>query len=256
MKHLGEGISDFIRALFKDLPVTWQIVVFPTIVLLILVRTHIECALKLRQLTVCLIYHVDVTHLQAFMYLIVNGAFRYGITAPFHHPQPDPPPPQPRQPQYHLQEIQDSEQLTQHISPRGGHLAASASRNQIQQRKTSRPQEKAAKVVVKTLRSSDDTDAQPCDAEPSLSAESDSEELLQSPEALTGASANANQTRTQDDANDSNAPQSQSKQVTVNKKASKNEASKVSRANKPPAGERPSQTHIKVMFFSVKSDIL
>ncbi|XP_011613236.2 chloride channel CLIC-like protein 1 isoform X1 [Takifugu rubripes] len=216
LKHLGEGISDFIRALFKDLPVTWQIVVFPTIVLLIL----------------------------AFMYLSVNGAFRYGIMAPFHRPQPDPPPPQLRQPQYHLQEIQDNEQLTRHISPRGGHLAASASRNQIQQRRT-RPQEKAAKMVVRTLRSGDDTNAQRRDAELSLSAESDSEELLQSPEALTGASANANQTRTQDDATDSNAPQSQTKQATVNKKASKDKAGKVSRANKPPAGEQPSQAHIQ-----------
>lgn len=202
-------------------------------------------------------YHVDVTHLQAFMYFSVNGAFRYGIMAPFHRPQPDPPPPQLRQPPYHLQEIQDSEQLTPYISPRGGPLAASASRNQIQQRRTSRPQEKAAKVVVRTLRSGDDTNAQLCDAEPSLSAESDSEEPLQSPEALPGAIANAeaNQTRTQDDATDSNAPQSQTKQVTVNKKVSKNEAGKVSRANKPPAGEQPSQAHIQVMPFSVKSDI-
>lgn len=112
-------------------------------------------------------------------------------------------------------------------------------------------------MVVRTLRSGDDTNAQLCDAEPSLSAESDSEEPLQSPEALPGAIANAkaNQTRTQDDATDSNAPQSQTKQVTVNKKVSKNEAGKVSRANKPPAGEQPSQTHIQVIPFSVKSDI-
>lgn len=183
------------------------------------------------------------------MYLSVNGAFRYGIMAPFYRPQPDPPPSQLRQPQHHIQEIQDSEQLTPRISPVGRHLAASASRNQSQQRRTSRPQEKAAKVVVRTLRSGDDTAAQLCDAEPSLSAESDSEEPLQSPEALTGANANANQTRTQDDANDSNAPQSRTKQVTVDKKASQNEASKVSRANKPPAGEQPSQTHIQVMVF-------
>lgn len=103
-------------------------------------------------------------------------------------------------------------------------------------------------MVVETLRSDDDTDARLCDAEPSLSAESDSEEPLRSPEALTGARANANRTRTQDDATDSEAPQSQTKQVTVKKKAPKNEAGKVSRANKPPAGEQPSQTHIQVRF--------
>lgn len=48
LKHVGEGISDFIRALLKDLPVSWQIIVFPTLVLLILVRSRIECeALKI-----------------------------------------------------------------------------------------------------------------------------------------------------------------------------------------------------------------
>lgn len=39
MKHIGEGISDFIRALLKDLPVTLQIPVILTVVLIIVVKT-------------------------------------------------------------------------------------------------------------------------------------------------------------------------------------------------------------------------
>uniref|UniRef100_H3DDM9 Chloride channel CLIC-like protein 1 n=1 Tax=Tetraodon nigroviridis TaxID=99883 RepID=H3DDM9_TETNG len=35
LKHVGEGIREFIRALLKDLPVTWQIIVFVTLVFLI-----------------------------------------------------------------------------------------------------------------------------------------------------------------------------------------------------------------------------
>lgn len=136
------------------------------------------------------------------MYVSVNGAFRYGIMAPFYRPQPDPPPPQP---QYHGQGIEDRYHLPQHISPRGGHASASASRNQIQQRRTSRPHEKTAKVVVETLRTckchgDNETDAQLCDAELSLSAESDSEEPMRSPEEVTEVSAKANRARTQDDA--------------------------------------------------------
>lgn len=183
------------------------------------------------------------------MYVSVNGAFRYGITAPFHRPQSDPPP---SQPQYNVQGIEDCYHLPQHISPHGGHVGASASRNQIQQRRTSRPHERTAKVVVETLRTcecrrNDESDAQPCDAELSLSAESDSEEPMRSPEEVTEAGAKANRARTQDAAAESDSPQSRIKHVKVNKP--KDEAGKVNRASKPPAEEQPSK-HVHVRGFS------
>nr|XP_061832146.1 chloride channel CLIC-like protein 1 [Nerophis lumbriciformis] len=69
LKHIGHGISEFLRALLQDLPITLQIPVLLTIVLSILV----------------------------FMYGSVQAAFRYGITAPLRH-RTDPPLPEPDQP--------------------------------------------------------------------------------------------------------------------------------------------------------------
>lgn len=191
---------------------------------------------------------MDLTHLQAFMYIIVHGAFQYGITAPFRHLQLDPPPPQP---QHHLQGIEDCDQLPQRVSPHA--LAASATRNQIQRRRIDKPQQMATKVNVETLRtaeqrSGDDTDAQLCDTEQSLSTDTDSEELLQSPAELTGAGANVNTAWTKNNATNSN-PQSQTKQMKMNKKQINEEAGKLNRASKPPAEEHPSQTGIQVTFI-------
>uniref|UniRef100_A0A3B3DJM9 Chloride channel CLIC-like protein 1 n=1 Tax=Oryzias melastigma TaxID=30732 RepID=A0A3B3DJM9_ORYME len=74
LKHLGQGISEFLRALLKDLPVTLQIPVLIVITLSILV----------------------------FMYGSVQAVFQHGILAPFRRPQRErphpviePPPPNP-----------------------------------------------------------------------------------------------------------------------------------------------------------------
>lgn len=45
LKHIGQGISEFLVALLKDLPFTLQIPVLFTIVLAIVVRTHWEITL-------------------------------------------------------------------------------------------------------------------------------------------------------------------------------------------------------------------
>ncbi|XP_040896005.1 chloride channel CLIC-like protein 1 [Toxotes jaculatrix] len=63
LKHFGQGISEFLRALLKDLPVTLQIPVLLTIVLSILV----------------------------FMYGSVQAAFQHGITAPLRRRDPPQP---------------------------------------------------------------------------------------------------------------------------------------------------------------------
>lgn len=193
-----------------------------------------------------------MSHLQAFMYLSVHGAFRYGILAPFRHPQIDPPPPQP---QYHLQGMEDHDQLPQRILPHApGHLAASVSRNQIQRRRIAKPQQMATKVVVETLRTAerhhgDETDVQLCDTEQSLLNEFDVEEPMQSPTEVTGASANANTVWTEDSTTNTNLPQSQNKQAMEKKKHFQEEASKLTRP-KPPAEKQPSQTAIKVTLKS------
>lgn len=191
--------------------------------------------------------------LQVFIYVSVHGAFRYGIIAPFRHPQPDPPPPQP---QHHLQGMEDRDQLPQPVSPHvRGRLAASPSGNHIQRRRIGKPQQMATKMAVETLRTAErrehgDADAQLGDTEQSLSNESDSEELLQQPPAeLPGASANANRARTEDHATNSDTPHLQTKQVLVNQKQLKEEAGKLKRAAKPPAEEQPSQTGLQVTFI-------
>ncbi|XP_029905732.1 chloride channel CLIC-like protein 1 [Myripristis murdjan] len=73
MKYFGQGISEFLRALLKDLPITLQIPVFLTIVL---------------SIVVC-------------MYVGVQAVFQHGITAPLRRRRRDPPPPplEQRQPQ-------------------------------------------------------------------------------------------------------------------------------------------------------------
>nr|XP_057928506.1 chloride channel CLIC-like protein 1 isoform X2 [Doryrhamphus excisus] len=69
LKHVGQGISEFLRALLKDLPITLQIPVLLTIVL---------------GVVVC-------------VYGSVQATFQYGITAPLRHRNP-PPLPEPDQP--------------------------------------------------------------------------------------------------------------------------------------------------------------
>ncbi|KAM6938690.1 chloride channel CLIC-like protein 1 [Lycodopsis pacificus] len=71
LKQLGQGISEFLVALLKDLPIILQIPVLLTIVFAI---------------TVC-------------MYGGVQAAFQHGIAAPFRRLRGDPPPPQLEQPQ-------------------------------------------------------------------------------------------------------------------------------------------------------------
>lgn len=195
-----------------------------------------------------------MTHLQVFIYVSVHGVFRYGITALFRHPQPDPPPPRL---QHHLQGIEDCEQLPQRVSPPAqGLLAASTTRNQVRRRRTHKPQQTATEVNVETLRTAehhdaDDADAQLGDTQQSLSSdsESDSEELLPSPAELTGASANANTAQSKSKSSDPQGPQPLAEQVVGNRKQLTEEASKLKKASKLPAEEQPALTGIQVTFF-------
>lgn len=203
-------------------------------------------------------YHVDLTPLQVFMYVSVHGAFRYGITAPFHHPQLDPPPPRPQQ---HLQGREDQDQLPQRLAPSAqGYLAARATNNQVRKRRTNEDQQMDSMERVETLRTAErheheDADAQLGDAEQSPSDKSDSKELLRPPAELTGAGANANRARTEDNAANSDAHHLQAYQVIVSKQQLKKEAGNLKRAPKPPAEEQPSQTGTQVTFNS-KSNLI
>ncbi|XP_029285201.1 chloride channel CLIC-like protein 1 isoform X2 [Cottoperca gobio] len=218
LKHIGQGISEFLVALLKDLPITLQFPVFIAIVLIILV---------------C-------------MYGGVQAVFQYGITAPFRRPRRDPPPLE-----HHIQEIEDGDHLAVGDAPQHVLMPRAAgddrlNRNQVQQRRLNRPREAPAKVVVETLRtaappdSGDDTDAEPREAEQNLSAESDSENQQQEEfegESASGVSANTTQTKTP----------SKTKLPKVNKMISQDKLSRNGAAPRSkPAGKRPSQTDVRL----------
>ncbi|KAK1897337.1 Chloride channel CLIC-like protein 1 [Dissostichus eleginoides] len=128
LKHIGQGISEFLVALLKDLPITLQIPVLLTIVLAIMV---------------C-------------MYGSVQAAFQYGIAAPFRRPRRDPPPPQlEQQQQPRIQQIEGGDYLAGGDAPQPAlrlrAAPANGGGNQVGQRRPHRPREEPAIEVVETL---------------------------------------------------------------------------------------------------------
>ncbi|XP_042372262.1 chloride channel CLIC-like protein 1 isoform X2 [Plectropomus leopardus] len=224
LEHIGEGISKFLRALLKDLPITLQIPVLFTIVLAIVV---------------C-------------MYGSVQAAFRHGITAPFRRPRRDPPPPQREHRRPRLQEIEDIDHLAEGDAPRRAlkHQADNAKlhRNQVHRRRPYRPREEPAKVAVETLRTAEppqneyETDAAPPGEETNLSAESDSENQQETQEELEGAtagSAAANRTQTKTKPTESDSSPTKTKPLKVNKELSHDEPSRDGATRRAqPAGRR------------------
>uniref|UniRef100_A0A1A7YTY2 Chloride channel CLIC-like protein 1 n=1 Tax=Iconisemion striatum TaxID=60296 RepID=A0A1A7YTY2_9TELE len=191
LKHLGQGISEFLRALLKDLPVTLQIPVFITIVLAIVV----------------------------VFYGSVQAAFQHGIMAPLRRPRRDPPHPELQHPQRIPLRIED------HNYSAGGDAPAPASapapvpaqqqvprhiaedtrldRNSVHQRRPNRVAEKPAPVTVETLRSADrhysedETDAHrleggpAAEENPPLESDSENQQEIQEEVQREGAAAKA-----------------------------------------------------------------
>ncbi|XP_029004686.1 chloride channel CLIC-like protein 1 isoform X2 [Betta splendens] len=217
LKHLGQGISEFLRALLKDLPVTLQIPVLLTIVLSILV----------------------------FMYGSVQAAFQHGITAPLRRHRRDPPAPQLEEPQPPLQRIEGQAPLAVGDAPQQAQLNEAndprLQRNQVHQRRVHRP------VFVENIGngtgaySEDEMDAAQREAQQTDSAMSDPE-TQQGPAEASGGNG-AVQTRTKP--TESKSAQSKKKPLNV-KNSSQDEASKEDAASRPqPAARRPSQNDVE-----------
>lgn len=229
LKHFGQGISEFLRALLKDLPITLQIPVLITIVLAIVV----------------------------FMYGSVQAAFQHGITAPFRRPRRDPAPPQLDPPQRHLQEIENRGHLAGGDAPRQAprHRANDSRlhRNQVHQRRAYRPREEQVEVetlhTAESLYSEDETDAQLHEAEQNHSSVSGSENQQEAQKEPRGASADSvatNTAQSETKPTESDSPQSDTKTLKENENLPKDELSKDVGALKPqPIERRPSQTDIK-----------
>ncbi|KAM9357700.1 chloride channel CLIC-like protein 1 [Symphorus nematophorus] len=230
LKYIGEGISEFLRALLKDLPVTLQVPVLITMV-------------------ACIMF---------FVYLSVQGAFIHGITAPFRRHRRGSPPARLQQRDRFL-EIEDqdhsaggdAQQPAQRRRPNDGKLH----RNQVRQRRPNRPREEPAKVAVETLRtaeprySEDETDARSREQEQNLSAESDSENQQETQEERVGAGANsvaANTAESKTKPTESDSCPSETEPLKKNENPPKGELSRDNAASKPEAEERrPSQTDVK-----------
>lgn len=174
LKHIGQGISEFLRALLKDLPVQLQIPVLLTIVLSILV----------------------------VMYGGVNAAFQHGITAPFRRRRRDPPPPALDQQRPQPRRIEGCSDLAGGDAPRNSHRHQEdqdrSNRDQVRQRRAVRGREQPGRVLVETLRNADDPyederDGEHYDAGPEAelsetpsASESDSENKQETPERAKG----------------------------------------------------------------------
>lgn len=248
LKHVGEGISDFLRALLKDLPVTLQIPVLLTIVLSIMV----------------------------FMYGSVHAAFQHGITAPFRRPRRDPPPQV--EPRRHFQEIEDAGHLAggdaDQPAPRYRADDVRLNRNQVHQRRPNRPREQRTKVVLETLRtelpySEDETDTRQREEEQNLSAEADTETLQDVNEELAGAGASevtANTHEAEDRSLDLDFPKFKNKPLKENKKPPNDEPRRDSEAPQPEetetahrnvqdqqaAEDKTSMTHVETVGLPVQ----
>uniref|UniRef100_A0A8C6SB65 Chloride channel CLIC-like protein 1 n=1 Tax=Neogobius melanostomus TaxID=47308 RepID=A0A8C6SB65_9GOBI len=146
LKHFGQGISEFLRALLKDLPLQLQIPVLITIVLSILV----------------------------VMYGSVNAAFQYGIAAPFRRPRRDPhgrldPPPEP-----YVPPIEEGEGDAPFYAPPQHQGDGDRGGNQVRQRPVNRGREQRQKITIQNLGNIDHTR----DEADGDKAQSDSEQSL------------------------------------------------------------------------------
>lgn len=128
LKHFGQGISEFLRALLKDLPVQLQIPVLLTIVLSILVM----------------------------MYGGVNAAFQHGITAPFRRRRRDSRDRLEPHPEHYVPRIEGGGDAP-FFAPPQHQGNGDRGRDQVRQRPVNRGREQRQKVVVQNLGNLDHT---------------------------------------------------------------------------------------------------
>uniref|UniRef100_A0A665WIE7 Chloride channel CLIC-like protein 1 n=1 Tax=Echeneis naucrates TaxID=173247 RepID=A0A665WIE7_ECHNA len=232
LKHIGQGISEFLRALLKDLPVTLQIPVLLIVMLAIMV----------------------------VLYTSVNAAFRYGITAPLRYRQRDPRPPQLEPQQHQLQMINDRDHLAggdafQEI-PRHRANDGRLNRNQVRQRLQNRQRERRVETLLAAEPAyvEDDTDSRQEEGEsdieriPSSDSDSEIQQGAQGEPAEVRASSDApDATRAKPKPTQPDSSQVRAKPPKVNKTRDRDGPSRNNAALKAqPAGGQPPQTDAPV----------
>uniref|UniRef100_A0A3B3TQH4 Chloride channel CLIC-like protein 1 n=1 Tax=Poecilia latipinna TaxID=48699 RepID=A0A3B3TQH4_9TELE len=240
LKHFGQGISEFLRELLKDLPVTLQIPVLITIVV---------------------------------MYGSVHAAFQHGIMAPFRRPRRDPPPAELEHNQRPPPRIENRDYLAggdapahapplaiaqQHI-PRQQGDNARLDRNHIHCRRPNRVKEEKAPIGVETLKaadprfSEDELDGEQHEERlevENASANSGSEDQQEAPEEVRKENAAAQKDQPKNQQTESNSSQAKKKQIQTKQTGSKDEPRKDVAVKSPqPADIQPSQTDVQVSCF-------
>ncbi|XP_048108857.1 chloride channel CLIC-like protein 1 [Alosa alosa] len=157
LKHLGQGISEFLRALLKDLPVTFQILVFFAVFIPVVLST-----------VVMILYCI---------YGSAQTAIQHVLTGPLRRGRRDPPPPPNRlqdrgqHPQLEQGDSNEEDEDDQHHlgagdaplpirgldqrgRARGGGARGEGWRQEVRRRPV-RPKENQRRVFVETLRNAD-----------------------------------------------------------------------------------------------------
>ncbi|XP_035997057.1 chloride channel CLIC-like protein 1 isoform X2 [Fundulus heteroclitus] len=232
LKHLGQGINEFLRELLKDLPIILQIPVLFTIVLSVMV----------------------------FMYGGVQAAFQHGIMGLFRHHQRDPPPPELEQ--RRPLRIEDHGYLAggdaparptmpavdqQHVPLYQGDNAR-LDRNNLQRRLPCRVREAPAPIGVETLKAADPlfsvdgVDGEQHEESPELaentSVDSGSEEQQEAPEDVEGESPSAKNDVPENQQAESNSSQAKKKPIKTKEPGSQDNPSRDVTAALP----RPTET--------------
>nr|XP_040040380.1 chloride channel CLIC-like protein 1 isoform X1 [Gasterosteus aculeatus aculeatus] len=220
LKHIGQGISEFLVALLKDLPFTLQIPVLFTIVLAIVV---------------C-------------MYGGVQAAFQHGIAAPFRRPRGDPPPPQLEQPQPRVQEVLAGDNLAGGDAPLQAPMHQAVEDrlhgNQVRQRQPDPTVESLGRA--EPPHGGDETDAEQQEADPNLSAESNSENFHEiEGESAIGVAAETTISKTK--ATESDSLPSKKRPLIGNELLSPNKVVKDSAATQP-AGRQQSSANVQDLY--------
>lgn len=192
------------------------------------------------------------------MYASVQGAFQYGVLAPFRRPPRDPGPPRLQQPPRHYHEIEDGDHLAGGDGPGRGLRLQAADRqldkDRVHRRRPNAQREAAAPFVVETLRradrpyTDDEMDSVRPDTEQNLSSATDPDEREETSEEPAEARARdtaapAAQTNAKAAKSDSD-----SKRQKVNKSPAKVERSRTGAASEPLAEGQTAQADVQVSF--------
>lgn len=194
------------------------------------------------------------------MYASVQGAFQYGILAPFRRPPRGPLPLQLQQPPHQFHEIEDGDHLAGGDGPQCGprHQAADRQqhKNRVYRRRPNPQREAAAPFVVETLRradrpcTDDEMDSVQPDREQNLSSATDPENQEGTLEEPAGASAQdtpVSTAQTNTAATKSDSDHSESKQ-NVNKSPAKDERSRTGGTLESRAEGQSAQADVQVSF--------